>query len=153
MCYPKLVKSGVPNVSTLVSLLFNLFINDFIYAIENSHVSKLSDDNAIYSCDDSIETILSSLKGDINDILKWFEHNRIAVNRDKFLVVLMGLEKCEKMSLELIRQSINANEELKLQGKYINLKLQFQNHFGAICKAENQKGKRVLTYCWVPTKT
>ena len=104
MCYPKLVKSVVPNGSILVSLLFNLFINnDFVFAIENSHVCNYPVENTVYSFDDSIENILSSLKGDINNVLEWFKHNRTAVNPDEFQVLLVDLEKGEKVSLEIIR--------------------------------------------------
>ena len=103
MCYPKLVKSVVPNGSILVSLLFNLFINDFIFAIENSYICNYPVENTVYSFDDSIENILRSLKGDINNFLEWFKHNRTAVNPDKFQVLLMDLEKGEKVSLEIIR--------------------------------------------------
>ena len=64
------VRSGVPQGSVLGPLLFNLFINDFIYAIENSQVCNFADDNTIYSCKDSIDGVLRSLKGDMNNALK-----------------------------------------------------------------------------------
>ena len=87
------VKSGVPQGSVLGPLLFNLFINDFIYVIQDSEVRHFADDNAIYAFEDNIETILRLLKGDINNALIWFKYNQMAANPDKFQVIFMSLEK------------------------------------------------------------
>ena len=135
------VKSGVPQGSVLGPLLFNLFINDFIYAVENSQVCNFADDNTIYSCEDSIDNILRSLKGDIDNALKWFKDNRMVANPDKFQVIFMGLEKGQKVSLEINGQPIKTTEEVKLLGITIDSKLQFHNHVEGICKKASQKVK------------
>ena len=135
------VKSGVPQGSVLGPLLFNLFINDFIYAVENSQVCNFADDNTIYSCEDSIDNILRSLKGDIDNALKWFKDNRMVANPDKFQVIFMGLEKGQKVSLEINGQPIKTTEEVKLLGITIDSKLQFHNHVEGICQKASQKVK------------
>ena len=135
------VKSGVPQGSVLGPLLFNLFINDFIYVIEDSEVCNFADDNTIYTFDDNIETILRLLKGDINNALQWFKNNQMAANPDKFQVIFMGLEKGQKLSLEINGISIRTTEEVNLLEITIDSKLQFQNHVEAICKTANQKVK------------
>ena len=135
------LKSGVPQGSVLGPSLFNPFINDFIYAVENSQVCNFADDNTIYSCEDSIDNILRSLKGDIDNALKWFKDNRMVANPDKFQVIFMGLEKGQKVSLEINGQPIKTTEEVKLLGITIDSKLQFHNHVEGICKKASQRVK------------
>ena len=75
-------------------LLSNILINGFIYAIENSKVCNFADDSTFYSCEDSINTIFRSLKGDINNAIKWFKVNRRMVeNPDKFQVSSWALRR------------------------------------------------------------
>ena len=93
------VKSDVPQGSVLRPLLFNLFINDFIYVFQDSEVCNFADDNTIYAFDDNIETILRLLKGDVNNALQWFKYNQMAASLDKFQVIFMGLENGQTFSL------------------------------------------------------
>ena len=52
----------------------------------------------------------------------------MAVNPDKFQVLLIGLEKGEKVSLEIIRQSINAKKVYFLGRQVLNDKIQKFDH-------------------------
>ena len=137
----QLVKSDVPQSSVLGPLVFNFFLNDFIYLIQDSEVCNFADDNTIYAFDDNIETILRLLKGDINNALQWFKYNQVASSPDKFQVIFMVLEKGQKLSLEINGISTRTTEEVKLLGIMIDSKLQFQSHVEAICKTANQKVK------------
>ena len=53
----------------------------------------------------------------------------------------MGLDKGQKLSLEINGLSIRTTEEVKLLGISIDSKLQIQSHVEAICKIANQKVK------------
>ena len=53
----------------------------------------------------------------------------------------MGLEKGQKLNLEINGVSIRATEEVKLLGITIDSKLRFQSHMEAFCKTANQKVK------------
>ena len=109
--------------------------------IEDSEACNFTDDNTIYAFDDSIETILRLLKGDINNALQWFKYNQMVTNPEKFQVIFMGFEKSQKLNIEINGISIRTTEEGKLLGITIDSKLQFQSHVEAICKTATQKVK------------
>ena len=107
--------------------------------IQDSEVCNFADDNTIYAFDDNIETILRLLKGD--NALQWFKYNNMAANPEKFQVIFMGLEKGQKLSLEINGISRRSTEEDKPLVITIDSKLQFQSHVEAICKTANLKVK------------
>ena len=123
-----------------------------MYVIDDSEVCNFADDNTIYAFDDSVETILRLLNGDINNALQWFKYNQMVANPNKFQVIFVGLEKGQKLSFEINGTSIRITEEVKLLGITIDSKLQFQSHVEAICNTANQKVKAFSRICWVPAK-
>ena len=55
---------GVPQGSILGLLLFNIFLNDLFYLVEETETCNYADDTTIYKCSQELEQVVTSLKND-----------------------------------------------------------------------------------------
>ena len=81
---------GVPQGSVLGPLLFNIFINDIFFLVNETEVCNYADDTTIFACDSDVNEVLHKLEADISRLSKWFVDNHMKLNDAKCHCMLFG---------------------------------------------------------------
>ena len=132
----KELKCGVPQGSILGPLLFNIFINDIFYFINETRIANYADDNTVHAISDNIQNLLNILETETNVILKWFKVNEMKPNGDKSHLIVAN---DEKSLVKLGNDVIIGETSVVLLGVTIDNKLNFNEHVTKLIKKGNQK--------------
>ena len=92
--------TGVPQGSILGPLLFNIYINDLFFILDETDKCNYADDTCLYVCDVALESILRRLTHDGHKAIDWFQYNYMIENRTKFHLIVSG-HKYEHLWIEL----------------------------------------------------
>ena len=85
-----MLQKGVPQGSILGLLLFNVFINDMFHFMEKCTLYNYADDNSMSYASLNVTDVLSCLKRDCDNAVKWFEVNGMQANPSKFQFMVMS---------------------------------------------------------------
>ena len=129
---------GVPQGSILGPLLFNIFINNIFYFIQDAYICNFADDNSLYSIEDNLKEVKTILKKNFELLQGWFYENYMVLNPGKCHYLIINNDIINA-SIELGEKILYAEAEQKLLGIIIDKDLNFQSHTKSIIKTANQK--------------
>ena len=119
-------------------MVFNLFINDLMFFIEETDVCNFANDAAIYLCSVNLKDVILKLSNDRNLVLNWFRINRMVVNPGKFQIMFLvsNIDNSKKrFMIESKRKKFRS--EVKLLGIIIDDKLPFTTQIENLCSTSS----------------
>jgi len=130
--------TGVPQGSVLGPLLFNIYLNDLFYIVENTAIWNFADDTIPHSSGYNLKEVIEDVENDCSILVEWFRDNYLALNADKCHLLVSGF-KYEAMYASVGDALLWEENSVKLLGLFIDSELSFNNHVKIICKKASQK--------------
>ena len=127
---------GVPQGSILGPLLFNIFICDMFYFVEDYGVANYADDSTPYSAKSNHKLVIEELEKSSSIPFKWLQTNYMKVNADKRHLLLSGNTK---LISNIDNNLTESEKEQVLLGITIDSDLSFEEHINNLCKKASQK--------------
>ena len=130
----QLIKSGMPQGSILGPILFNIFMNDLFYILQND-LHNFADNNTISAVSQTISDLIHSLTVKSNLAVDWFHWNSMIVNPDKFkaIVLTKARQDTSGISISLRDHCITSEESVSLLGIIIDCRLSVDKHVSELC--------------------
>ena len=94
------LETGVRQGLIFGPLLFNIYINDIFYFVDDDTVANSADDNTPCTMQDNIETLSNNLQLDSHTLLMWFDNNFLKLNADKCKLLVTKHEDDVSISLD-----------------------------------------------------
>ena len=131
-----LIKHGVPQGSILGPILFNIFLCDMFFMVDNIDIASYADDNTPYSVGKSQCHLETKLQKASVKRFKWFDENGLKANQEKYHF-LSSLHINTKFSLPAcILENSNSQKPL---GVTFDRKLNFNEHVTNLCDKTSKK--------------
>ena len=144
---------GVTQGSILGPPLFNIFLVNFFFIVENIDMASYTDDNTPYISANNInEVILFFLEKATDTLFKWFSDNVMKNSADK-CHLLVSTNNAINIKIETI--DINNSTCEKLLGVKFNYKLTFDDYISELYKKASRKinaSARVTSYMNIAKK-
>ena len=140
--------TGVPQGSILGPLLFNIYLNDLFFMVNDCDVCNFADDTTPYACDTNLENLMSRLEFATEQAVEWFEINYMKLNVDKCHLIVGG-RKDASVSAKIGSYEIQESKSEKLLGLHIDNELTLNEHVLKLCKKAGKKLNALSRLCKV----
>ena len=130
----KYLEKGVPQGSILGPLLFNIFLNDLFYFIEECTLYNFADDNSLATTSTCIDDLVKNLQYDGKICTDWFTNNGMEANPSKFQFMVISSKPVGNVEINISDDvKIVSEPVVKALGVYIDNRLTFNEHVKHCC--------------------
>ena len=128
---------GIPEGSILGPLLFNIFMCDVFFMVNEIGFTSYADDNTPFASRGRLDDVLDCLENAALKFFDWFSNNQMKANPDKCYLLT---SITASIAIKIKDNEILNSEGEKLLGVTVDNKLNFNNnHLQKILKKANQK--------------
>ena len=117
-------------------MLFNIFLADLFFTVNDIDIASYADDNTPYMIADNVDDLITPLEQASNDLFEWSKNNLLKSNADKCHLLL---STNDRVSMNLDGFKIDKSDTEKLLGVKFDKKLTFDDHISDICKKAGRK--------------
>ena len=136
----KPVNQGVFPGSLLGPLLFNIFVNDLNYFVNDVSLRLYADDTTEYSSNFDPDALKITVQENLDLFMTWCDYNFMTVNDSKSKVLPLGNSPSSfQFHTEPNSPPLDQVSDLKLLGLTINSSQTFKSHVKESCKKVNCK--------------
>ena len=136
--------SGVPQGSILAPLLFNTYICDLFFEIEDLDIASYVDDNTPYTLSSELDVALKTLRCYTVKFFEWFHNNQLKSNAGKCNLITSSISPVE---IQIKNTIISSVKRVELLGVHIDGRLDFDYHVNEICRKASKKIHALSRLC------
>ena len=126
----------VPQEFILGPLLFNMFLCDLFFIMNETDFASCADDNTPYVVGSNTEDVIINLQNASLTLFQWFYDNQMKANPSKYHFICI---RDDKVNVIAENQKICNSPCEKLLGVRFDSKLTFNAHINDICKKADLK--------------